>query len=152
MPSFRLQRGLKLSLMKTSAQTVTKRTDRARHPPLTSRGLWTRIVLRSPWEPGQQQGSKTPNPEIPRKTSKTTPWSRPRILEKNSQNTETTQQFFVSEEFGVGAGGVICELFRWISGLGVLDPCSWPGVSQFLALQRGPVCSRCHGDGESRDL
>ena len=39
-------------------------------------------------------------------------------------------EFFFFKEFGVGARGVIFESFSRSFGARVLNPCSWPGVSQ----------------------
>ena len=93
------------------------------------------------WEtPGQLQGSKTPKCEIPWKKLKNYPRTpTPKTKKKLKKYQKYRKILFLSifsiffvffEEFGVGVRGYFLSFFRGISGFGVLDPCSWPGVSQ----------------------
>ena len=96
------------------------------------------------WEmPGQLQGFKTPNPEIPQKTKKFTPGPRPWTPQKNKKTEEQCVfsifwAFF--KESGVGARG---------GNFLLSDPPQWTefastkqGFTPTLRLVQNPANSR----------
>ena len=96
--------------------------------------------FRSCETPGQLQGSKSPKPKISqKKTQNLPPEPRPQIPSKMTQKYSKKYCFreflvfleFFSRNLGLGSGGNFWAFFWGVSGFGLLDPCSWPGVSQF---------------------
>ena len=112
------------------------------------------------WEkPGQLQGLKTPNPEIPRTQKKTKKipwapsWQPPNSLKDAQEMLRIPEKLYFSgilsvlgsflRNLGSGPkGSFFSSFFSRNFGVRVLSPCSWPGVSQSMTYNYIKNCLR----------